>query len=597
MDDQPDSSWQRFRKLSPSSRHIRQRARKLENATLKHAHTFILSRFDSIRSIKRHALGWLFFVGLLICVSAFQLVGYQRSYSQYAPVDGGTFAEGVIGPLETMNPIFARSSAEQSASRLIFSSLLTYDTSTHLRGELADSWRIENDGRRYVVDLRDDVKWHDGKKVTADDVIFTVGIIKNPLVRSPLYASWSQIRVTKLSGTTVAFDLVRPYAAFPHALTFGILPRHILGATPPERLREADFNRQPVGSGPFVFSRLQVINADDGRLIAYLERNDSYIRGTPNLDRFQLHVFKDSGGIKQALLRQEINAGLDLTSAQIHEITEQRNDVVVYKTLISNGMYAFLRNDAPVFSDVNVRRAFVLGTDREALIDRLYGYASRLDGPLTAHQLPNSIHKRQPGFNNEQAAALLDQTGWKLEGQKRVKDNMPLTIDLVSVESGDYPVIMDELKKQWERLGATVNTRLVSPNDVQQTVLLPRSYDAFVYELELGADPDIFAYWHMSQADPRGLNLSNYKSTIASEALSSAQLRSEREVRQPKYSLFTDAWLSDSPAIALYQPQLHYVTGSETKVLRTANTLANRTDRYRAVELWSVNKDWKYTSP
>jgi peptide/nickel transport system substrate-binding protein len=597
VDEQSDSSWKRFRKLKPSSTGIRTNARKLESATLKHAHTFVLSRFDSIRFVKRHALGWLLFVGLLISVSAFQLIGYQRSYSTYASTAGGTFAEGVVGPLETMNPIFARTSAEQSASRLLFSSLLSYDSTTHLRGEIADSWRAEDAGRRYVVDLKRDVYWHDGEKVTADDVVYTINMIKNPLVRSPLYSSWSQVKVTKISDLSVQFDLVRTYAAFPHALTFGILPKHILGSTAPERLRESEFNRQPVGSGAFVFNRLQVIDPDEGRSIVYMEQNPTYIRGTPKLDRFQLHIFKDSPAIQQAFIRQEINAGVDLTSAELKNISDERSTSIIYKTLISDGMYAFMRNDAPEFSDPAVRKAFVLGTDRAALIDRLHGYASRLDGPLTLHQLPSALQRRQPAFDNTQAAALLEQAGWKLDGQKRVKDGVPLEIDLVSVQSGDYPVILDELKQQWERLGATVNTRLVNPNDVQQTVLLPRNYDAFVYELELGADPDVFAYWHLSQADPRGLNLSNYKSAIASEALSSAQLRLEMSARLPKYELFTDVWIADSPAVALYQPQIHYVTSADTQMLTASNTLANRTDRYRSVELWTVDKDWVYNSP
>lgn len=100
------------------------------------------------------------------------------------------YAEGVSGKLETMNPILVRTPAEQSASRLIFSGLLSYDETGHLRGELAKSWRVENLGLRYVVELQPGVTWHDGKPLTADDVVFTVGLIKNQLVRSPLQPSW-----------------------------------------------------------------------------------------------------------------------------------------------------------------------------------------------------------------------------------------------------------------------------------------------------------------------------------------------------------------------------------------------------------------------
>lgn len=597
MDDQPDTSWRRFRKLRPSGKSLRRGARKIEAATLKHANTFIVSRFDSIRSVRRHALGWLLFVGLLIVFSAFQLVGYQRSYSVYAAESGGTYAEGVVGPLETINPIFARTHAEQSAVRLLFASLLSYDSTTHLRNDLAKSWRVEQDGKRYVVDLRDDILWHDGKKITAEDVVFTVNLIKNPLVRSPLYSSWAQIKATKLSETSVAFDLTRAYAAFPHALTFGILPRHILGSTPPERLRESDFNRRPVGSGAFMFQRIQVINPDEGRVIVYTERNPHFVLGAPRLDRFQLHVFKDTNAVKTAFLRQEINGGVDLTSGEVHEIASKEPSTIIYKTHILDGVFAFLNNNSAQFSDVNVRKAFVTGTDREAIIAKLHGYASRLDGPLTATQLPSNTTKRQSQFDLNTAKAILDQAGWKLEGDTRVKDGNKLIINLVSVKSGDYPTVTTELKSQWSRLGATVNIKLVAPSDVQQTVLLPRSYDAFVYELELGADPDVFAYWHLSQADPRGLNLSNYKSTIVSDALSSGQLRLDMGGRLPKYEIFLTQWLADAPAVSLYQPQLHYVTSENVEVLQSNANVANRVDRYHAVNLWTADKTWKYTSP
>jgi len=597
VDNESSNSWKKFRKLRPSSKKLRTKARSLENVSLKHAHKFIIARMDSIRSVKRHAIGWLAVVGLLIAVSAFQLLGYQRSYSSYAPIAGGTYAEGVIGPLETMNPIFARSPAEQSASRLIFSGLLSYDMVSELRGDLAKSWTVQDDGKKYIVVLKEGITWHDGTPVTADDVVYTVSMIKNPLVRSPLYNSWSQIKVAKVADDTVSFELMRPYAAFPHALTFGILPKHILGDSAPERLRENEFNRDPIGTGPFKFSRLQVIDPDQGRLIAYFDQNEQYVFGAPRLDRFQLNVFQDSAAVAKSFQMQEINAAVDVSSDQILEITTQRPAAIVYKTLLADGMFAFLNNDVPEFSDPQVRKAFVAGTDRTEIIDRLHGFASRLEGPLVANQLPSALDKRQATFDLAGANQALDKAGWVTQNNVRVKDGVQLEIDLVGVNSGDYPVIVDELKQQWERLGAKVTTRLVEPTDVQQTVLLPRSYDAFVYELELGIDPDVFAYWHVSQADPRGLNLSNYKSTIASEALASAQLRSERALRVPKYDLFVDTWLQDSPAVALYQPQLHYVTSSETEALQSANTLVNRADRYRSIEEWTINRDWKYTSP
>ena len=212
MEEKDKKSRQIFAKLKPRRGQLRRNAQKLEEASLSHAKKFIVDRFDNIKSVRRHALGWLVAVGLLITVTMLQLMGYQKSYSLQAPIAGGVYAEGVIGPLETINPVLARSQAELSASRLVFSSLLNYDTDGYLRGELADTWRAENGGKRYVVELKKDLKWHDGTPVTVEDVIFTVNLIKNPLVRSPLYSSWAQIKVSRLSPTAIAFDLSRVYA-------------------------------------------------------------------------------------------------------------------------------------------------------------------------------------------------------------------------------------------------------------------------------------------------------------------------------------------------------------------------------------------------
>jgi peptide/nickel transport system substrate-binding protein len=598
VEEKPKKRWRSLATIKPRRGQLRQGARKLEEVSVSHARRFIVDRFDSIKVVRRHAVGWLTAVGLLITISALQLMGYQQSYSLQAPVSGGVYAEGVIGPLETINPILARSQAEQSASRLVFSSLLNYDNTGSLRGELADSWRSENNGKRYVVELRKDLKWHDGEPVTPEDVIFTINLIKNPLVRSPLYPSWTQIKVSRVSDTAVAFDLARVYAGFPHALTFGILPRHILSNSSPESLRESDFNREPVGSGPFVFSHLQVVNPDDGRSILYLTSNEDYLRGRPRLDKFQLHVFKDSAQVKKAFLLQEINAGTELTSQEVADIVKERDDAIVHRSKLLNGMFAFLNNDSPIFSDKTVRKAFLAATDRTAIIKGLHGYVSPLDGPLAIDQLPSMATKKQADFDAKQAASLLDQAGWKLGADgKRSKDTQPLIINLISVQSGDYPVVTSEIKKQWEAVGATVVVALREADAFQQAVIVPRAYDALVYELELGVDPDVFAYWHSSQADPRGLNLSNYKSSIASDALSSAQLRLELSARLPKYDLFVDAWLDDTPAIALYQPQIHYVTSPSTRSIQISTSVTSQVDRYRLVDLWTVEQAPRYASP
>ncbi|MGB3023530.1 MAG: peptide ABC transporter substrate-binding protein [Candidatus Saccharimonadales bacterium] len=596
MSDQTESR-KRFRRLSLTRFSVRKQANKAEKLTIRHAQKFILSRVDNINAVKRFTITWLSVVVLLIIIAGLQLINYQRAFSHISQIPGGTFAEGVVGPLEVINPILASTPAEQSASRLVFSSLFDYDAANHIQGNLAQSWRIENDGLRYVIEMRDAILWQDKQEITADDVTFTISLIKNPLVKSPLYSSWSRIKVTKISERSIAFDLQKPYAAFLHALTFGIMPKHVLSQIPPDTLREADFNRQPIGSGPFQFDRLQVVNASKNRLVIYLKQNTGYHRGTPNINKFQLHVYSGSEQVAEAFSRQEINAAGDLTSDQLYNLIKHNKTAVMQEQSLSSGMFAFFKTDSPNLQDVVVRRALRLAVDRQAIIDRLHGFASILEGPIPVELVATLKTKVQPEFNKNDAGKLLDSAGWQLKNGKRTKEGQLLSIKLVGIKSGDYPVLVEMLKKQWEAIGITVVPQLVDSSEVQQSVIIPRNYDVLVYELAIGGDPDVTAYWHSAQADPRGLNLSNYRSAAASEALSGAQARYDSGLRIPKYETFVDSWLADVPAVALYLPQLHFITTSDVTTLLSNNAISDRTDRYRLVELWTANSGRVYNSP
>src|SRR5690606_16960206 len=140
---------------------------------------------------------------------------------------GGTYAEAVTGQIDTLNPLYASTEAEVSVSRLLFSSLYTFDTAGKLSESLAQSMDVDESGKIYTVKIRSDVIWHDGRELTAKDVAFTINLIKKPATMSPLRINWQDVEVRVIDDTTVEFRLPALYAAFPHALTFAVLPSHI----------------------------------------------------------------------------------------------------------------------------------------------------------------------------------------------------------------------------------------------------------------------------------------------------------------------------------------------------------------------------------
>jgi len=591
------SNWKKFSKLGSNRKTFQRGAKNIEKATLRHAHRFIISRFQNIKEVRRFAFGWIAAVSLLIVLSVIQLNGLQNSYSSSAASDGGIYAEGVIGQLDVINPLFAATASERAASKLIFSGLLSYDSTGALKGELAQSWRVEREGSRYVIELRPNLKWHDGTTLTADDIVFTVQRMQNPAVRAQQLQSWSNVKVSKLSSQTIAFDLPRPYAAFPHALTFGILPKHVFKDIEPELLRETELNNEPIGSGPFVFARKQIIDPDADRVVVYMNQNETYVQGPPRLERFQLHTFAGSNELQEAFVDREVNAAAGMTTAALREAATTRQNSTVFENGVDDGVYAFMNQDSEILKDKKVRQALLYSFDRDSLKKSLSTYALPLGGPLMNDQTGNTSTQLDAEFDIQKAERLLDDAGWKKNTDgERVKNGTPLTVRLVGIDAGDYPVIVEQLDKQWSAVGVDVQTQLSDPDIAQQNVIVPRAYDVLVYELEIGSDPDVFAFWHKSQAGPRGLNLSNYKSDIASETLETAQERFEPKLRKLKYEAFTDVWVKDIPAIALYQPEIGYIVSENTSALQSESSLPTRIDRYVDVHQWTINQNNYYQS-
>lgn len=564
--------------------------RRIERISLRHAHKFIVRRFTNLRDVRRYALGWLFLMIALTVGIFWQQSISAGQYRLAVPAEGGVYTEGVFGAVDNVNPLFASTPAERAVSRLLFASLLTYDTKNDLVGELAEHWQVDPTGKIYTVKLRPNAKWHDDMPITADDVVFTFNLIKNADTRSPLYAGWRNITVEKADDLTVTFTLPVTYAAFPNSLVQGILPQHILRDVYPTEMRTTAFNRAPkVGSGPFQFQDLTSVDAKQTHYLVRMTANPRYVLGAPKLAGFQLHAYKNSENMPQAFSSQEVAGLSDASLSHITALGSPQNYLRINAPLF-NGVYAFLKTDSPYLSDPRVRQALQLATNQPSIIKLLNNQVEELRGPLLPEQLGYRADVNQPATDLARAGELLDAAGWTIgPNGKRQKDGQPLRIRVVTVNSGNYPTVAEELMREWAQAGIEFESLVVRPEDAQQNVIIPRAYDVLVYEIAIGRDPDVYAYWHSSQASSVGLNLSNYKSAKVDDELDSARTRLDPALREAKYRLFVQQWTTDVPAIALYRPALTYIQNKTVSTF-TARPLVDAADRYFTVRSWASDK-------
>lgn len=598
MDDEK-GGWKQFQKLSFDSKSLSKRAQKAGKATTKHAHKFVLKKLGNIRLVRQHITTWLTIVAVLIAAVAVQMIWFQEGYRVQAEADGGTYAEAVIGPINTLNPLYAQTEAELSASRLLFSSLFDYDKTGHLRDNVAKSITSDASKKLYTVTLRDDVLWHDGTQLTADDIVYTVETMKAPEARATMRGTWQSINAAAVDARTVRFTLPAPYASFPHALTFAILPKHILGNMAPSALRESTFSVSPVGSGPFSFRLLQDLEGSTPHKIVHLSNWNKYYRGAVKLDRFELHAYDSRDGILHALQVGDVNAAADVTG--IRDDVPGRFKVI--SEPVNNGVFALLNSSSSVLKEVGLRQALQRGTDVTRVRQAVSSDELPLDLPFPEYQLEGLAAPQKPAFSTKVATTAFDKAGWKIPKGKeiRYKGTTPLILRVATIKDQRYEKVLEELTRQWTELGIQVQAVVFDPatsdQSFAQAVLRPREYDVLINELVIGGDADVYAYWHSSQANELGFNFANYKNTLVDDILSSARGRSERELRAQKYRDFAELWLRDVPAIALYQPVIQYAYTSNINSLLPSTILPSAVDRYNSIQYWTAESASVYKTP
>lgn len=599
MDDGNKKKWNQFQRITLDRKSLARRMRRAETSTVHHANRFVVKRISNIKLVRREISRWLALVGIIIAALGLQLVWGQQGFIEFASAGGGSYVEGTLGPVETLNPLYASSSAEASVGRLVFSSLYNYDATGSLHQDTAASMVINDASQVYTVTLKDGVKWHDGEPMTAQDVVFTVNLMKNPATRSPLRVNWLDVSARVIDLKTVEFTLPVPYAAFPHALTFPILPQHILADVAPGSLRESPYSNSPVGSGPFKFKLLQSTDTVRDLKAVHLEANNSYYGGRPKLDRIEVQAYNTEEDIVKALQFGEISGASDVSITSLPKLSTKPYTVTPQP--LHSGTYLLLNNTNPLLADSKVRQALQLATDTVALRKELGEGLIALDSPFLEGQLTGDDVPRAPGADPKRAAELLEENGWKMDGAVRKKDGQPLVLKITTTKDSEYEKVLDIIVKQWNRVGVRAEKQVVDTSNVAsqfvQGVLQARNYDVLLYELSIGADPDVYAYWHSSQVGQTGYNFANYSSRAADASLASARSRLETDLRNAKYKQFAKQWIDDVASIGLYQPVVEYVANRNASTVTAGSRLVTGADRYANVLDWTIGRSPVYKTP
>jgi len=503
---------------------------------------------------------------------------------------GGALVEGVAGSPQSINPLFSQyNDVDRDMASLIFEGLTDFDSRGVIVPRLAESWDVSDDGLTYTFKLREDVVWHDGAPFTADDVLFTVSIIGDPdfllLDSSGMFDLWSSVTAKKLDDYRVQFVLSEPFTPFLDYTTLGILPAHLLSKISVSQLAKAQFNSQPVGTGPFM---VETVDAKKVKLVA----NPEYYGQKPVLESLTFRFYPDAESLFAAYENHEINAISHVVPALMPRVAAERALDLYSARLSKYSMVLFNLTDEtlPFSQSPEVRQALLWGLDREAIVDKVLGGQG-----IVAHSpmIPDTWAYNSEVFRYDhdpsKARELLDQAGWAdADGDGiREKDGHQLEFSLISSDDPTWTRVVQEMARQWKEIGVYATPEVVSFPRLVGEFLYPRRFEAALIAPEFAGDPDPYPFWHSTQIGQGGQNWSGFANRRADEIMEEARVTTDQARRIELYREFQDIFAEQVPAILLYYPIYNYAIDAEVKNVQVA-PMNDPSDRFRTISGWYI---------
>jgi len=476
----------------------------------------------------------------------------QTSAAAGTPVRGGTLVIGVGREPPLLTSALTTAGPTQTVSGKIFDGLLTYDTAFKPQPQLATSWKSSADGLSITLNLRPDVRWHDGKPFTSADVAFSVLEAWKKYNARGRSTFLNVEQVDTPSPLVAVLRLARPAPFILQALASTesqVIPKHLYAGTD---VMANPHNSAPVGTGPFRFVRWE-----KGRQLV-LERNPDYwdkASGRPYLDQIVFRQVTDPGAAVAALETGSVHLSAELPLSDIKNLANRANLAVHRRNNNANlGITGIEFNlERPLFQDLRVRQAVAHSIEREFLLKNVwFGYGTVEHGPIPSgfQDFYTADVPRYP-FDLKKAEALLEAAGHKRNAQGI---RLQFTCD-PNATGNTLSQTAQVLRSNLARIGVKLDVRSQDFGEFINRVYTRRDFDTSIVGASAGPDPAIGTqrfYW--SKNIQPGVAFSNgaaYRNPEVDRLLEAAQVENDPVKRRALYVRFQQIVQTDLPKIPL----------------------------------------------
>ena len=415
-------------------------------------------------------------------------------------VDASTLHLNTSSNPARLNPLIATDSASGEVSNFLFNALVKYDAGgQNIIGDLAQSYtRVSPTIIEFK--LRRGVKWHDGKRFSAHDVVFTYNLITSPKIMSPYSTDFRVVKsVVALDDYTVRVTYTKPYFKALEIWMMGIVPKHILEKQ--TDVMGSSFNKKPIGTGPYILKKLEFSKQIE--LIANL----AYFEHRPKIDTIIFHIIADPMTRFLMLKNGEIDVdGLDPMQYERQRGAGFDSRFAIVEQPSHSYTYLGFNLRLKKFQDPRVREALSLAIDRQELVDILFLNHGRVcTGPFLPGSRGFNENIKSPVQNLSKAKQLLKAAGYDYKH--------PLIFEIATSNSNAIrPYAAEILQRQLLHVGVKVTLKVMEWQAFLNTVVMPKKFDAVLLGWGLSLTPDPYMIWHSDGDTPGGFNMVGYHS-------------------------------------------------------------------------------------
>jgi len=494
---------------------------------------------------------------------------------------------GVHSDFDAFNPLVTTSAYGQELNNFaLFTPLIQHDEDLSPMPWLAESWTLEGD-TAVVFQLRQDVYWHDGRLVTAEDVAFTFERAKDPATASLLGSVFLvDVATARVEAPhRIRFGFHRPHAQALESFWWAPVPMHVLEGVSAAELRTAAFNRNPVGSGPF---RLETWDANQRVVLARNPDFPAALGGPAAAERVVFRIVPEATTLLTELLTGAVHVNIPVFPDQV-PIIEASASATVHAFPGRGLLYLGWNNERPPFDDPEVRRALALSVDRRGIIDGLLGgLAEPAAGTIPpGHPLHPTDVEPLP-YAPDEAARLLDAAGWTdRDGDGvRDKDGRPLRFTLLTSDDPLRRAIAQALQSQFRTVGVALDLRVLEFQTMLQ-LHRDRDFDAVLSSwvldnFQMAAAPR--ALLHSSQADvPRSANRSGVRIAELDRLIDRGGTPAPRGELRAVWSTFTRILQEQQPLTFLFWPHELAASGQGVE-----GVVMDQRGELRSIARWRV---------